>query len=359
MFNKNRLKLAREIRRLSKAQLSEQINRSVQTLTEWEKGTSIPKLDSLVEISKALKFPINFFNSEIEYSFLDNTFSFRALTKMKAGNKNLAYSYAKLAIDLSDWIEERFNTPRCTLKSYCNKTPEEAAKILRLEWDIKTEGIEDCIFLLEKNGVKVFSLLENIEYVDAFSFWNGNNIPFVLLTHQKSAERSRFDAMHELGHLLLHKEGKQSSKEAEKEANDFASEMLIPKSSLEKYKNINPSLQNFIDLKHIWKVSLKALIYRFYNLGYITEWTFKVLMIEMQKRGYTQNEPKTIALEESTVINMVSKLLKQDNLLIQDIVQDTEIPAEYINKLLFNKFNIYIMHDRNGSNNNKPDLFPM
>ncbi|MFD5336500.1 MULTISPECIES: ImmA/IrrE family metallo-endopeptidase [Streptomyces] len=58
--------------------------------------------------------------------------------------------------------------------------------------------------------------------VDAFSFWDGE-IPFVLLSTEKTAERGRFDAAHELGHLVLHGEEQMPhGPQAEAEAHRFA-----------------------------------------------------------------------------------------------------------------------------------------
>ncbi|MEU8739183.1 ImmA/IrrE family metallo-endopeptidase [Streptomyces halstedii] len=39
--------------------------------------------------------------------------------------------------------------------------------------------------------------------VDAFAVWR-EGVPFVFLNTQKSAERGRFDAAHEFGHLVMH-----------------------------------------------------------------------------------------------------------------------------------------------------------
>ena len=54
------------------------------------------------------------------------------------------------------------------------------------------------LHVLEAKGVRVFSLAENTRNVDAFSSWREER-PFVFLNMQKTAERSRFDAAHELG----------------------------------------------------------------------------------------------------------------------------------------------------------------
>src|SRR5438094_162699 len=67
--------------------------------------------------------------------------------------------------------------------------------------------------------------------VDAFSMWHGET-PFVFLNTKKSCERSRFDAAHELGHLVLHRHGVPQGQQAEAEANAFASAFLMPRASV-------------------------------------------------------------------------------------------------------------------------------
>jgi Zn-dependent peptidase ImmA (M78 family) len=55
-------------------------------------------------------------------------------------------------------------------------------------------------------GVSIFSMAEDTAEVDAFSLWR-DTTPFVFLNTLKSAERSRFDAAQELGHLVMHRHG--------------------------------------------------------------------------------------------------------------------------------------------------------
>jgi hypothetical protein len=85
-------------------------------------------------------------------------------------------------------------------------SPDTAALYLRQNWGLGERPIPNMLKLLEAKGVRVFSLAENTKAVDAFSVWR-NGLPYVFLNIAKSAERSRFDASHELGHLVMHKHG--------------------------------------------------------------------------------------------------------------------------------------------------------
>jgi Zn-dependent peptidase ImmA (M78 family) len=50
--------------------------------------------------------------------------------------------------------------------------------------------------------------------VNAYALWKDEK-PFVFLNTFKSTESSRFDAAHELGHLVLHQDGSVTGREAE------------------------------------------------------------------------------------------------------------------------------------------------
>ena len=69
----------------------------------------------------------------------------------------------------------------------------------------RREAVGNLIHLLEAHGVRIYSLTHENTDLDAFSlYWHGQ--PFMFLGTEKSAERSRFDAAHELAHLVLHGE---------------------------------------------------------------------------------------------------------------------------------------------------------
>jgi hypothetical protein len=61
----------------------------------------------------------------------------------------------------------------------------------------------------------VFSLSVDAAEVEAFSMWK-EGAPFIFLNTGKSAEHGRFDAAHELGHLVLHRHEAPSGREADR-----------------------------------------------------------------------------------------------------------------------------------------------
>ena len=181
----------------------------------------------------------------------------------------------------------------------------------------------------------------------------------MFLNTTKSSERSRFDAMHELGHLVLHRNKKLQDKRLEEEANHFASNILMPKESINSY-DIDVNIGFLIQLKQIWKVSLKALIYRLHKLEIITEWNYRLLMMEVSKRGYNIDEPASFERETSVLLDKIFSILKEDNITIYDIANDLKIPVQELNSIIFNRFDIFksINGNNNSDNtsNKKPNL---
>ncbi|MFD3796180.1 ImmA/IrrE family metallo-endopeptidase [Streptomyces californicus] len=126
------------------------------------------------------------------------------------------------------------------------------------------------VHLLEAWG-GVFSLAPDYADVDAFAVWQGQS-PFVFLNTMKPVERGRFDAAHELGHLVMHGSDHQcTGPEAERQANDFASAFLMPASSVLGRMPAGAHVDQVISGKRIWKVSAMALTYRMHDLGLLTD----------------------------------------------------------------------------------------
>jgi Zn-dependent peptidase ImmA (M78 family) len=211
---------------------------------------------------------------------------------------------------------------------------EAAAKALRVKWGLADKPISNMVKLLESKGVRVFSLAENNKTLDAFSFWR-NGKPFVFLNTMKSAERSRFDAAHELGHLVLHQHGQPNGRKAEHEANAFASAFLMPPSSVLAYAPRNPSLQDLIEAKRGWGVSVSALAHRLHRLNLLTEWYYTSLCMQIQTQGYREEEPYSTQREMSQVWAQVFSALKNEGKSRGDVAAALSWPIKELRSLIF------------------------
>lgn len=151
--------------------------------------------------------------------------------------------------------------------------------VLRKQWGLDDRAVKNMIHRLEFHGVRVFSLVQDRVEVDAFSLWHDAR-PFVFLDTKKSAERSHFDAAHELGHLVLHRHGAPAGREAEQQADEFASAFLMPRASVMVHAPRVVLRQNLLTLKRIWGVSAMALLVRMHRLELLSDWQYRCLCVE-------------------------------------------------------------------------------
>lgn len=348
-FNPRQLTFARTRRGLKKGQLAERVGVSSRSITGYESGEYPPESERLSKLAAELKFPVDFFFEEEPIEEVDSeSVSFRAMTKMSATLKNVALGAGTVALRLNSWIEQKFQLPNQDLPELGqNISPEAAAESLRQYWGLGELPIRNMIHLLEAKGVRVFSLAIEAKEVDAFSMW-WNGTPFVFLNTQKSGEHSRFDAAHELGHLIMHRHGQPHGIEAEKEANAFASAFLMPAKSIRASGLYYPTLTSLISAKKHWAVSVAALNYRLHSLNLTSEWTNRSLCIEISKRGYRTQEPHGIQRETSQVLEKVFVALKEEGVSKADIAKDLRLTTYEIDELTYGLLKLGVVPDRDG-----------
>jgi len=341
MFNSIRLKIARERRGLTKKALAEQTGITTRTLSTYENKGLLDTTDSNLvgKIAAVLGYPIDFFYADNPVQVVKGGVSFRAMSKLSASKRDAALSAGTLALEFNKWLESRFNLLKPDLLDFSKEhfsDPESAAQVLREHWGLGELSISNMIHLLESKGIRVFSLAENCIEVDAFSFWLDDK-PFIFLNTMKTPERSRFDAAHELGHLVLHKHASNNGRQAEEQADRFASSFLMPKGSVLAKIPFYPSLNQLVKLKMHWKVSLAALIRRTYDLEISSEWHYRQLNIEMSGQYGRKSEPNGLEnREQSLVLHKIFNKLKENNVSRNKILSELKIPLDELCALTFN-----------------------
>ncbi|MCT9165971.1 XRE family transcriptional regulator [Acinetobacter baumannii] len=366
MFNMGRFDLARQRRGLTKRDLAHRLDVTDRTVSNWYNNQEIDEriLEKAAEI---LDFPLSFFyGSDVEKIHAESV-SFRALTKMTAKKRDMAISQTILAEMISDWIDQNFELPppnvpdlhelrsdfsnAITNESIDEATdnevnyyleysyPEACADTVRKAWGLGEQPIPNLIALLESKGIRVFSLTDEAQDVDACCRWTSGR-PFIFLNTSRTAERCRFDLAHELGHLVMHKHGIIEGIHIEQEANAFASAFLMPRRSLLADPLKIPSLRSILSKKEIWQVSAAALTYRYNKLGIITDWNATSIYKQLAQRG-RNNEPNPIAHESSLLLDKVFKVLAQENFDLSKLTNDLCLTLEEISNLTFNLVSKY------------------
>lgn len=360
MFNMGRFDLARQRRGLTKRELAHRLEVTDRTVSNWYSNQQVDE-KNLEKAAEVLDFPINFFyGHEVEKIQVESV-SFRALTKMTARKRDMAISQTILAEMISDWIDQNFDLPlpnvpdlhelrsdfsTATIDSldetdendvryYLEYSyPEACADTVRKAWGLGEQPIPNLIALLESKGIRVFSLTDEAQDVDACCRWTSGR-PFIFLNTSRTAERCRFDLAHELGHLVMHKHGIIEGIHVEQEANAFASAFLMPRRSLLADPLRIPSLKSILSKKVIWQVSAAALTYRYNKLGIITDWNATSIYKQLAQRG-RNNEPNPLAHESSLLLDKVFQALARENFDFSKMTNDLCLNLIEINNLTFN-----------------------
>ena len=138
--------------------------------------------------------------------------------------------------------------------------------------------------------------------------------------------RLRFDAAHELGHIILHRNlspkdfyTQANFKLIEGQANYFASAFLLPEETFSS-DAVVPSLSLLRLIKSKWKVSIAAMIKRMRNLKLISQEREQRLFANLSRRGWRTREPldDQIEPEGTRLFQRAFELLLESNLINSD-----------------------------------------
>ena len=172
-----------------------------------------------------------------------------------------------------------------------------SAEITRSHLGISPDtSINNMVNLVENSGVFILTLPLILPKLDAFSTWAHLDFerPIIAVSSGKPMDRMRFNIAHELGHLVLHQPINESIKVIEKQADDFASEFLLPEKAMRNELTPPISLTELARMKLRWGVSMQALIYRARNLKIINDRQFKYLFSQLSAHGWRKREPTNL-----------------------------------------------------------------
>jgi len=331
----SRLILARKRRGMTLVELSAATEVSVRSLSAYENGRQTPSPGVLRRLAAALDMPVEFLQAGDVDEIPVDAISFRAISKLTAGQRDTARGAGRIALLLAEWIEQRFHLPEAQVPSLPTLDPETAAEVVRARWGLGVAPLGSLVRLLEAHGVRVFSLAAECAAVDAFSFY-WRQTPYVLLNTTKSGERGRFDAAHELGHLVLHSEHHvPHGPDAEQEANRFAAAFLMPRASVLAHGLNNATIDRILVAKQTWRVAAMALTHRLHELDLLTDWGYRTACVDLSRRGYRTSEPGGITRETSPLLDSVLQAVRADGSAPADIARDLHLTVAELNRHVF------------------------
>lgn len=341
-FIKERLIQAKNARGLSSVGLSELVGISTSSISLYEKGKQNPTQGTVENIAKALNVPVGFFFKEIDVEKPRNLF-YRSMAASTKSSRVISEAKFEWTLEAVEYLLNYFDFPAANLpdlempndfRKLDSKQIETLASQLREYWTLGVGPISNMVRTLEANGVLVWRTKFEAETQDAFSELRTPH-PFVVLSSDKENYfRSRFNAAHELGHLILHRRVDRATlnkssdfKQIENQAHHFAGAFLTPATSY--YRDLWAiSIDAFRALKPRWNVSIAMQIMRAKQLGLINESEEKRLWINLGRRKWRNSEP----LDDSTEPEKPQLIKQSFKMLIEEGVKTKE---QLVDELLF------------------------
>lgn len=341
--NPGRLRLAREARGWTQAELTARLAEPLSSaaVSQLENGRTRPTGPTLLALATTLEFPLEFFllrDGDDEAPGF-----FRKLQSAPARERRRALACAQLLYDLASAVGRHVRlpdlaVPRRTQGPRDSEDIEEIAAAVRAEWKLGDGPVRHVVRELERHGIVVARFTMERTDVDGFSVWHPDR-PVVVLGEDKGiAARSRFDAAHELAHLVLHGPERAGTREAEKEAHRFAAAFLMPERDIRSRLPARADWRCLIDLKAEWGVSIGALIQRAKDLKVMGDHAHLNAMKAMSARGWRIKEPGDELLgapERPVLLERALKLLEREHgLSLTDIAEEAALPAAEIRRLV-------------------------
>jgi Zn-dependent peptidase ImmA (M78 family) len=156
----------------------------------------------------------------------------------------------------------------------------------------------------------------------------------VLSSAKNDAARSRFDAAHELGHLVMHREGQPGSALAERQAHLFASCFLAPPDVLRDQLPRRADWKLLLPLKQHHGMSLKSLAFAAHRLGIWGDAPYQRAMRQYSASGWNRAEPGDIGpAERSTMFGKALDVLATNGVSIQELASASGLPTALVQEV--------------------------
>lgn len=345
----DRIRLARELRGLTQREVVELMDYAITpaALSQIESGRSRPRGQTLEQLADVLRVPTTFFSVQWRTEGQPVTY-FRHLRSTVVRTRRQAAAQVVLLADLIEALAQHVQLPELAVPSIPAARGASAAEIesaalrVREDWDLGTEPIRHVVRTLERNGIVVARLRLGSTAVDAFAALAGTR-PLVLLTDDKSDNfvRSRFDASHELAHLVMHEDAEPGTREVEGQAQDFASCFLLPSECAHELLPTRldaAGWSRLMEVKRTWGISMAALLFRARSLRILSEDSYRSAMRYMSARGWRTQEPGDRELGSPEVPLLIERALRRAEvelgLTLEALVRSAHLPLDDMRRLV-------------------------
>ncbi|HKY16287.1 MAG TPA: XRE family transcriptional regulator [Microthrixaceae bacterium] len=342
-----RLVLARELHGWTQQRVVEELDRQVDrkisspALSQFEKGRSRPSPETLADLAMVYGCPAEFF-VERPGDVMRPAF-FRSLKAAPARQRKRRMANARLLSNFVRVLEDYVvlpddDIPDMAVNPADLDSVDDVAADLRAQWEVPAGPVDNVVRLLERRGAVVVRSRQHRADIDAFSVRFPERSIVVLGSDRDLASRSRFDAAHELGHLVMHGGVEAGTSAVERHAHKFAAAFLMPADEIVDHLPRKVHLPTLMDLKAEWRVSMQALLMRSRDLEAMSPDAYTNAMKMFSARGWRKHEPGDHLLgpvETPQLLDKALKVVKRvEGLDLEDLCAEGALPFGLVNDLL-------------------------
>jgi Zn-dependent peptidase ImmA (M78 family) len=333
------IKHAREFNGFTQAMLAEKLGIQQYVISQAERNARVLSDDLLKQISEVTGFPVEFFDESPESEFPIGSLLYRKFNYLSSQDKTHAYRIAWQSYYLYERLSKRLRTIPLRIQKYIEEDPITAARLIRSAMGCEPETpIKNLINKLERHGIVVIMLSEEIKGLDAFSTWVNGIYPVIVLSPERPGDRQRLSAARELGHLVLHQSFRGGFDGLEREANQFAAELLLPEEAMRREMVPPVTLSSLAELKCRWGMSIQALTSRARELGIISLRQDKYLWTQISKRGWKIHEPDALYIppEKPRALRKMAEVLYGEPIQYKKLADEMHLPVFWVKGALDN-----------------------
>jgi Zn-dependent peptidase ImmA (M78 family)/DNA-binding XRE family transcriptional regulator len=318
-FCGSRLRDARVARGQTASSLAEVAGVSAAAISQYEHGDASPKPGVLAKLAGELRLPEpHFFRPTRPVD--PAPYLYRSLAAATKRAREAAEVRQRWCMDIYDFVLSYVTMPPPKIDDLgfdanpMRISPEEierAASTLRAAWGLGDGPIRNMVETLEAHGCALSRFAFGAEKLSSFSQFAMDRPVVMLNGDYDSAVRCRFNAAHELGHLVLHRRIDQRTadrpevhKQMEAQAHRFAAAFLFPSAAVgdEVYSLAMDAVRS---VKARWLVSMQMVLRRARDLELATQDQYERAMRELSRRGYRAAEPldDELPVEKPTVLS--------------------------------------------------------
>lgn len=312
-----RLRQARLAAGLSLEGLSAKLERPIskQALSKYEKGLAQPTPTRIADLAQALNVTASSLLAAdaIEIKWV----AYRKHSRLSTARQNQLTAIAQQRLELEFKLRSLFHLDgRHDLPGPIEVRDlgdcENAAAALRMRWNLGDRPIDSLLGLIEERGGSVVGWQQEWGF-DARSGWAGGS-PLLVLNTAVPSDRLRFNAAHELGHLVMESTG--DGRRDEQFAHRFAAALLVPAEAARRELGAHRrglDLHELGLLKQRWGLSMQGWIRRAHDLDIVGADLYRSLNIQFRSRGWHRSElfryesSETPALFERLVLRAVAE----------------------------------------------------